>query len=443
MSDESRPVRTTDKSFIENLDKKCRPGRGSHLLFLLLTLFCASVAVWASIGTLDIVSMAQGKVIPSTRVRTVQHLEGGIVREIMAHEGQGVSAGQPLITLEQIVTDAFFEEVQSRIVSLRLDLARLEALSRGMAKPDFPEDLVRNNPQMVERSMSLFTALLDAHNSSLASQRELIRQREHQVAEIVTRRDNARKNLKILEEQVALSQELLDENLTTRYKHLAYLREETALKSRIEEDSAALEAARAALSEAGANLENIRTSYHKDMENQLKKTRQDLEEILQRQRRHADSLERTVLRSPVDGVVKTLHVTTVGGVIRSGMDVVEIVPAGDQLVVEAMLPVGDIGFVREGQEATVRLASRESVRFGKLEGKVIHVAPDTTVTPEGRAYYAVRIQTGKDRFLHDDMEYRLYPGMIMQVAIRTGTRTVLQYLLDPLQGTMSGVFQER
>ncbi|MFP4109072.1 MAG: HlyD family type I secretion periplasmic adaptor subunit, partial [Desulfonatronovibrio sp.] len=114
-----------------------------------------------------------------------------------------------------------------------------------------------------------------------------------------------------------------------------------------------------------------------------------------------------------------------------------------KLVIEAMLPVGDIGYVHEDQEATVRLASRESIMFGKLEGRVIHVAPDTTVTPEGGAYYAVRIQTEKDRFENNGMEYRLYPGMIMQVAIHTGSRTVLQYILDPLMGTMSGVLQER
>lgn len=432
-----------DKAFIEDLEKKFRPGKGSRAFMLVLGLFCVLFLAWASVGRLDIASTAQGQVVPSTRVRTVQHLEGGIVREILINEGQVVSAGQPLIVLEQIVSDAYFEEVQSRIVSLRLDLARLEALSQNLDQPEFPDDLKRDHPGMVERSMSLFMALKDSYVSNVVSQGELIRQREHQVREIITRRDNARKNLELLEEQIALSRELLEENLTTRYKHLSYLREESSLKSRIEEDGAALEAARAALSEARANLEKIRTAHHKDIENQLKKARQDLEEIQQRQRRHADSLDRTVLRSPVDGVIKTLNVTTVGGVIRSGMDVAEIVPAGDTLVVEAMLPVGDIGYVHEGQQASVRLASRESVMFGKLEGTVIHVAPDTTVTPEGRAYYAVRIQTDKDRFAHKDMEYRLYPGMIMQVAIHTGTRTVLQYILDPLMGTMTGVLQER
>ncbi|MFW6036477.1 MAG: HlyD family type I secretion periplasmic adaptor subunit [Desulfonatronovibrio sp.] len=432
-----------DKSFLEKLDRKNRPGRNSQLLFLVLGLFCVLFVIWASVGRLDIVSRAQGQVVPSTRVRTVQHLEGGIVREILIREGQVVSAGQPLIVLEQIVSDAFFEEVQSRIISLRLDLARLEALSQDMDEPDFPDELKQSHPQLVARSRSHFMALKDSYVSNIFSQQELIRQREHQVREIMTRRKNARENLELLQEQIALSQELLEENLTTRYKHLSYLREEAALKSRIEEDGAALEAARAALSEARANLNKIRTAHLKDIQNQLKKTRQELEEIQQRQRRHADSLDRTVLRSPVEGVVKTLHVSTVGGVIRSGMDVVEIVPAGDKLVIEAMLPVGDIGYVQEDQAATVRLASRESVIFGKLEGRVIHVAPDTTVTPEGGAYYAVRIQTEKDRFENNGMEYRLYPGMIMQVAIHTGSRTVLQYILDPLMGTMSGVLQER
>ena len=432
-----------DKQYIETLQGKYKPGRISHGFLIVLALFLVSMVAWSSVGRLDIVSQAQGEVIPSTRTRTVQHLEGGIVREILVREGQVVEQGQPMVVLEQIISDAFFEEVQARIVSLRLDEARLEAQKNDLDSPVYPEDLKEKHTQLVNRSTSLFHALQNAHESSLASQRELIRQREHTIREITTRRENSLNSLALLEEQIELSQALLEENMTTRYQHLAYLREESSLKSRIEEDAEALEAARAALSEARAELHKIRTEHRKYIESQLKKTRQDLEEVRHKQRRHADSLARTVLRAPGDGVVKSLTVTTIGGVIGPGMEVAEIVPADDTLVVEAKLPVSDIGYVHEGQVASVRLSARESVMFGKLEGRVIHVAPDTTVTDEGGAFYAVRVQTKEDSFRHKEMEYRLYPGMHMQVSIHTGTRTVLQYLLDPLLGTMSGILQER
>ncbi len=428
--------------FIARLEQQYRAGVGTHLFLLFLTVSCLLLGGWAALGHLDIVSQAEGQVVPSSRVRTVQHLEGGIVREILVHEGLVVAAGQPVIILEQVVTDTYFEEVQSRIVSLRLDIARLEALRQGETLT-LSGELQASYPDMAYHTEALFTALQNAHQSNLTFQTEQIRQREHHITEITTRRTNARQNLKLLQEQVALSESLLVENLTTRYQHLAYLREESVLKSRIEEDGAALEAARSALKEASAGLEKIRTDFLRDIENQLKRSRQELEEILQRQRRHTDTLERTVIRVPVDGVIKTLHVTTVGGVVRPGMDIAEIVPMDDTLVVEAMLPVSDIGYVREGQPATVRLANRESILFGKLEGTVIHVAPDTTITGTGGAYYAVRVKTADDRFRHRDLEYRLYPGMLMHVSIHIGARSVLQYLLDPLFGTMTGIFQER
>ena len=157
----------------------------------------------------------------------------------------------------------------------------------------------------------------------------------------------------------------------------------------------------------------------------------------------SDSLDRTVIRSPVEGVVKTLHVATLGGVLKPGQDVADIVPFEDRLIVEGRLSVTDIGYVRVGQNAAVRLMGRESSVYGKIDGTVIHVAPDSTVDPNGRVFYVVRVETLQDHFTSGDATYRLFPGMALMVHIHTGQRTVLQYITEPFAARFTGALQER
>jgi adhesin transport system membrane fusion protein len=163
----------------------------------------------------------------------------------------------------------------------------------------------------------------------------------------------------------------------------------------------------------------------------------------QRMRKYSDTLQRTIIRSPVRGVVKTLYFVTIGGVVKSGDVIVDIVPMEDRLVVEAHLPIQDIGYVQPGQDAVVKLASRDAGRFGKLEGEVIHVSPDTFTTQEGATFYSVRIVTGGDSFKRGNFEYKLIPGMLVTAYIHTGERTVLDYLLDPFMDSLDQAMKER
>lgn len=418
-------------------------SRVSRLTLWLCVLAVTSFAAWAMVFRLDVVSVADGQVVPSSRVQVVQHLEGGIVREILVREGQRVEPDQPLVILEQVISGAGVEELQSRITGLRVDIAALEAQAANLKTPDFARDLRREHPELVEQAESLFQASVAKHHSEVAAQRELIRQREHALTEITTRIRNAKENLKLVQEQVALSEELLQDSLTTQHRHLEYLREAGELSSRIEEDQSALAGARAALNEAEIRLERIDSTYRESVESRLREARLSKEETAQRLRRLADSLERTVIRSPVEGVVKTMHVTTLGGVIRPGAAVADIVPSEDRLIIEARLSIRDIGYVRPGQKASVRLASSEAAVYGKIDGVVIHVAPDTTAAPDGRVFYLVRVETEQDHFSSGDARYRLFPGMAMMVFIHTGTRTVMQYLLEPFTSRFAGALQER
>ncbi|WP_167940492.1 HlyD family type I secretion periplasmic adaptor subunit [Desulfobaculum xiamenense] len=404
---------------------------------------CAAFLVWAALFRLDIVSMAQGEVIPSTKLKSVQHLEGGIVREILVREGDAVTPGQSLVILEETSTGASVEELAVRTTSLTAEVARLDAQARMLNAPEFPEGFAKEHPDLAEQAQRLFAASRSLLESELAEQRENVVQREQDIKEIHARNRNNAESLRLVREQIALSDELLRDNLTTRYKHLAFLREQSQLVSKIEQDRAALPRAESALAEAREKLARIERSYREDAAQELRKARQELEEFTQRLLRYKDSLRRTVIRSPVEGVVKTLHIVTIGGVVKPGMTIVDIVPSSDRLVVEAHLPISDIGYVQEGQSAIVRLASQDAARFGKLPGRVVQVSPDTFTTPEGQTFYSVRIETDGDSFRHGEFEYKLIPGMLVLAYIHTGQRTVLEYLTDPFLGSMGQAMQER
>jgi membrane fusion protein, adhesin transport system len=430
-------------AMIEEPPKEVKAGRDTHLLFLLCVGACLAFFGWAYVSTLDIVSLASGEVIPSSQVKSVQHLEGGIVREIAIREGEQVKKGQKLIVLEPTQSGADVGEIQVRLLSLRAEIARLEAEVSDAKTPVFDDDLMANNPRMVQQTLVRFSSRKKAKQSRIASQEQTIAQRRQEIKEIGARIRNQNRSLKLMEEQIAISEDLLKEDLTNRYNHLDLLKEASNIKGRKEEDTAALQRAKSALKEAQANMEGIHTAFLEEAGKELEDARLNFNELSQREQKFEDNLARTVLRSPVDGVIKTLHVTTVGGVLRPGQTVIDVVPADDRLIIEAKLPTQDIGYVQAGQSALIKLTSADAMRFGGMDGIVTNVSPDTLVTEQGSPYYKVRIETASDRFQHGDLQYRLFPGMQVIASIRTGERTVLEYLGDPFLNTMSGAMGER
>lgn len=418
-------------------------GRGTHLFVLCATLLVVGFLVWAHLGTLDIVALASGEVIPSTQVKSVQHLEGGIVEEILVHDGDRVARDQPLVTLQSTATDAQVQEIQMRLTALRIDIARLEAEEADRAEVSFAAELARMYPNEVAQARTLFSSRRERYRANLSMQEQAIAQREQAINEIAARIRNSRNTLRLLEEQVRISEDLLKDELTNRYNHLALLRDLSALKSRIEEDSAGLRRSELSVKEAKGQIDSIRHSYQQEVKEHLAQARRELDEHTQRLKRFSDSQRRTVVRSPVEGLVKTLHVVTRGGVVAPGGMVADIVPSGDRLIVEAKLPTYDVGYVHLGQRTKIRLASADAVRFGTIDGEVVHVSPDTLTTDKGAAYYRVRIETESDHFESKGLRYQLYPGMQVMANIHTGRRSVLDYLLEPYLGFQDEALHER
>ena len=389
--------------------------------------------LWAWASPLDIVSVAPGEVVTSTLVKKVQHLEGGIISGILVREGDQVVLDQPLVTLEGISMGADLGELKTYLTGLRAEIVRLEAESADRHALVLPEDITRHHTSLASQTQSLFKARRQALESNLSTQRLVTMQREKATLEISSRIENTIKTLLLQTEQVGISEKLLQEEITSRMQHLGIMREETALKSRLAEDTAGLARLQASVREGHSQLASIQRNYHQEVSTQLAQLRRDYAEKAERTTKFADGKKRTMLRSPVAGQVKTVYFTTLGGVIQPGQVVLEIVPTGDRLVIEAKLPIRDIGYVREGQPAQIRLASADASRFGIIAGTVERTSPDSTPgSATEPAHYKVRIVTEQDRFRASPLdEYRLISGVQVVAAVIIGRRSVLQYLLSP------------
>ncbi len=434
-----------------------RVGKSAHLTFLLCLAVIVGFGVWASISPIDIVSMATGEVIPSTQVKTVQHLEGGIVREINVREGESVTKGQILVVLEPTASGADVAELQVRLNSLRIDEARIEALAMRLKIPNFPSDLISSDKALVAHANDQFKAQINRYNSEVERQRqatvqqkEATFQRVHEIKEITTRIQNQRDKLVLLREKIAISEALMRDKLTNKFQHIDLVLQEKELSGGIETDRAALARARSALKETESSFKEakaqtlyIQNVFDDDNQKALNEVRVTLGELKQRVKKFEDSLARTIVRSPVDGIVKTLHFVTIGAVIRPGDPIAELVPAGDQLIIEAQLPTSDIGYVAEGQTAVIKLASADAQLFDDLKGIVVRVSPDTLMTPDGMPYYKVRIIPQKGHFERGSRRHNLFPGMQMAVSIVTGGRTIMEYILGPMIWRFGDALKER
>ncbi len=411
-------------------------------IFLLVGLI-AGFVLWAQHYALSIVSVAVGEVKPSSRVKEIQHLEGGIIDEILVREGDAVEEGQPLFTLSQTRDEADLAELNVRLRNLEVERRRLLAEVDGLPKPDFPEDLIQAAPNAVEKAAALFQTRMRQAEAEAARFSKTVQQRRQNILQIQSRLASARESLSLIEEQFRISEELLEKGITNRYTHLELQRELQQIKGAIAQDSESVKGARAALAAAESEAEEARLEWVQENRADLSTVDSELTELSQRLRKYEDTLSRTTIRAPVSGTVKEMMVDTVGGVILPGETIAAIVPGDDPLIVEARLQPQEIGYVRPGQRAVIRLNSPELVRFGHIEGSVTEVSPDRLTSEEGDPYFRVRITAAQDHFAAGAARYDLYPGTQVIANIQTGERTVLDYVTAPLLDEGRRAFLER
>ena len=407
-------------------------SKGVALLIVLLAALVAGFVYWANNSSLAIVSVAVGEVKPSSRVKQIQHLEGGIVEEILVREGQNVTQGQPLMSLSTTRNEADLAELNARLRTRRVDRLRLIAEIEDADDLTFPPELEQEAAQLVANARDMFQTRKQQAAAQTERLSKQVQQRRQEIRGIETHYASAKESLALVEEQFQISSDLLAKGITNRYSHLELQREVQRIKGEIAQDRESIKGARAALAAAESELEEARLLRLEEARIELAAVETELSELGERLRKFEDTLDRTTIRAPVAGTVKEMAVATVGGVLKPGETVLTIVPEGDALIVEARLAPHEAGYVKSGQRAVIRLNSSELARFGSIEGQVEEISPDRLTSEDGEPYFRVRVSAERSFFEADEVRYDLFPGTQVIANIQTGDRTVMDYITAPL-----------
>ena len=432
----------------------------TQLIFIITVAFFASVFYWAFTNELDIMSTASGKVITTGKMRTVQHLEGGIIESIHVEEGALVDEGDVLITLQATASQSDLDQITARIDLALIKVSRLMAEINRMPNPIYADKIRKKRATAVQQSIALFKnrvkrLAIDKESGLkfIEQAKENIIQEKQNLAGIKVRYLQTKDMIILLKEQVQMSEDLLEEQLTTRYNHLNLLKELSGIETQHLEDEQAILGAESAVTVAKTSLEDAKIQYNKievdfieDARIQMEEAQKEISEFKERQKELEDNLFRTTITSSIKGIVNKLYKNTTGGVINPGEILLDIVPTDENLIIEAELPIKDIGFISIKQRAVIKLDSPDAPIFGNIEGIVEKISADT-VKEEGsqdaKVFYKILVKTEKNFFDSGLQRYELIPGVIVIVNIHTGKRTVFEYMLTPFLKIWSEALRER
>ena len=402
------------------LEKIIRKENNSFLIIFLIIfiifLLSVSMGYYFNNAKLDIIAETDGVVIPSSKVKTVQHLEGGIVKKIFFNSGDVVRKGDLLLELEPIKTLSSFSELEKRLTNLSINISRLRGES-DMKTPIYEESLMQKYPILIEESKKLYEVRTKKYKASIFEQKSILK--------------NETDNLKLLEEQIEISKSLLEEQLTNRLAHLNLLKEKNQIISKIES--------------ADSKIKNIKETYFTEVRTTLLEEISEYEELVERKSSLQDSLNRTNVKSPENGIIKQRFVDTVGGVIQAGEPLFDIVPINDKLIVQAKLSVDQIGYIQKGQKVNVKLAGKNNRLYDSIVGNVVGISPDAIYSEKEykEPYYEIRIETEQHYFEGGQEKYYMYPGTQVLAMIEIGSRTIANYILEPIFINFNSALSEK
>jgi adhesin transport system membrane fusion protein len=401
--------------------------------------------IWAYFAEIDEITVGEGKVIPSSQVQIIQNLEGGIVADIPVKVGDLVSKGQIIMKLDPTRFSSSMSETQAKRESLLAKVARLEAEATGM-QFKAPAELMKTNPQLVNEERTLMESRQQELSTAMMVLRQQAEQRAQELSEKKANYQQLQESQDLVSQELKISKPMAAQGVMSAVDILRLERQLSDVKGQMDAARLAIPRLEQAAAEARSKITASMAKFRSDAAADLNLARAELAGTSAVSLAAEDRLARTAVRSPVSGIIKQLKVTTVGGVIQPGMEVMEIVPLEDNLLVETKIRPSDVGFLRPGQEATVKVTAYDFSIYGGLDALVENITADTITTEKGdktESFYIVRVRTKSTTFSASKKALPIMPGMVATVHIRTGKKTILNYLLKPIIKARYDAMRER
>lgn len=437
--------RTEDANYVTDIyaDVLYRSPLQSHIILWLTALFTLIAIVWANYAMLDEITRGSGKIIPSSHLQIIQNLEGGILAEVFVREGDIVERNQPLMRLDDIRFASSFSEEKLKWLELRADIARLSSLANN-TELQIPEDIEREHPELAQQTHKLYESKKAEYNSTLETIKQQIKQREQELVETESKRKRTSASYSMLAKEIELSEPLVGYGAMSQVELLRLQRSANDLLGELNAAKLSIPRLQAALAEAKNRINEHQTQFRATVMQELNDAKVESERIAETMRAAKDKVSRTIVRAPVKGTIKQIKVNTIGGVIQPGMDLLEIVPLEDQLLIQAEIRPSDIAFLHPDQKAIIKLTAYDFAIYGGLEATLDHISADTITNQEdGKNYYLIRLSTHQTYFEKNGEKFEIIPGMTADVDILTGKKSVLDYLLKPILRAKNTAMRER
>ncbi|MGQ0675633.1 MAG: HlyD family type I secretion periplasmic adaptor subunit [Rhodospirillales bacterium] len=438
----------TDAELIQDA-KEASKRETSHLARTLLRfvlLFIVVFVVWAALFNIDEVTRGEGRVIASSQTQVLGNLEGGVVREVLVREGDRVAKDDVIMRLDNAQAVANYRENRVRYLTLTAQVARLSAEVRGTPL-SFPAEVMNDVPEVARAESALMSARISQFEAQMQILRNQRTQRAQDLADLRNKADKSNQQLKLVREQLRILEPLAAEGLAPRVEVIRNQRDLAQTQGELESAQLQIPKAEAAMREAERRIDERLDGFKSEARKELNEKALQLEQARETEVANRDRVTRTELRAPLSGVVKQIYVKTIGGTVKPGQDLVEVVPTEDTLLIEIKVKPADVGFVRAGQKANVKVSAYDYSLFGSLDAKVEDISADSFVDERPGAasepYFRVRLRTAKSFLGPADRPLPISPGMVVNADILTGERTVLTYLTKPFFKTIASALGER
>ncbi|MDG4882622.1 HlyD family type I secretion periplasmic adaptor subunit [Mesorhizobium sp. WSM4884] len=421
------------------------PLFASASVYIIGALFVAFTA-WASFAEVDEIARGDGKVIPASKTQIIQATEAGVVQEIAVKIGQTVKKNDLIIRLDNSGNTSSLGEEQAKARALQARIARLKYEQSGNVEGSFPcpAEIQKVAPEICDNEQKLLVARRENFEVKLSVLKSRLDQREKELDEATANSDRLSKSLAVSDQETALVESMVKKGLMAKTEQIRVEREQADLHGQLNLAGETIKKTQAAITEAQLQVNELGLQLQQEALSDLTQALADLSVVDETIRGATDKVARTDIRSPVDGIVNTLDVNTLGSFVQPGAVVAGIVPTSETLLVEARVSPRDVAFIQPDQDALIKVTAYDFSIFGGIEGKVSNITADSLVDQKtGEPYYQVRVATEKSTLQRNGKTYSIIPGMICSVDIRTGRKTILNYLLKPINKARQEAMSER
>uniref|UniRef100_UPI0040484CE4 HlyD family type I secretion periplasmic adaptor subunit n=1 Tax=Aliarcobacter sp. TaxID=2321116 RepID=UPI0040484CE4 len=405
-----------------------------------IMLFFVIFLSWAYFSEVDEVVRGTGKVVPSGQTKILQNLEGGIVSSILVNEGDNVKKGDVIYTLSNAFFSADLVTKKIDLLTFKAVLIRLDALINEKTTISFPEELQNKIPDIVQNEIKIFYEELENNKRKIEIAQDQYNQKDYKLRETKIRFNNLSIELNLAMENMKILDELLSKKVASKKEYISELAKKQNIVTKIEETRNSIPILQEEIEEAAKKINSVKSEIRTKLLNKYSEVKTEINKLIEKNKANTDREERKSVISPVNGIINKLYFYTEGGIVKPGDKMAEITPIEDSLTIEAKIKSSDRAFIWEGQTVSVEITAYDFSKYGLVKGKLISISPDSFEDRNGSIFYIAKIRADVNQFAPD---LPILPGMVANVNILTGKKTVLQYIIKPLKNISKNALSEQ